>query len=196
MIQPQYKPSKVPDGAVFDRLTVVGTARKKGWWTYYQCKCRCGRDAVVCGRELVYHKTRSCGCLQKETASKNSRRLPKGEAARNRLFSYYRWVASKRNLNWSLSSRQFSKITSSACHYCGQPPSAHFKTKETFGDYVYNGVDRKNNAVGYTPENSVPCCKQCNFAKRNLPYAEFKAWLGKAGAWQLRRAQATTTASA
>jgi hypothetical protein len=35
------------------------------------------------------------------------------------------------------------------------------------------GLDRKDNSGGYTPENTVPCCKDCNSLKSNtLSYDE------------------------
>jgi hypothetical protein len=45
-----------------------------------------------------------------------------------------------------------------------------------------NGIDRADNALGYTVENSVSCCKICNIAKRDLTIEEFIFWgkrLGK-----------------
>lgn len=46
---------------------------------------------------------------------------------------------------------------------------------------IYNGIDRIDNAKGYTIENSVTCCKRCNFAKRNMSYDEFISWGKKLG---------------
>jgi hypothetical protein len=59
------------------------------------------------------------------------------------------------------------------CFYCGH--------SEIYG---VNGVDRKDNAVGYTLENSVPCCATCNFAKRQMTVAEFIAWVDRVHAYQ------------
>lgn len=44
-------------------------------------------------------------------------------------------------------------------------------------EYVHNGVDRVDNALGYTPDNCVPCCSRCNYAKRAMPRGEFENWL-------------------
>lgn len=176
-----YKPSKIPAGAIYGRLTVIGVAHKKGWWTYYTCRCRCGQTACVCGRELAYGKTKSCGCLQRETAPKNSQRLPSGVAAQNKLFYRYRWAAKKRGLVWKLSETAFRKLALDVCHYCGDSPKQIHRTEDGNGDFVYNGVDRKDNEIGYVENNCVSCCKQCNFAKRNLNYPDFIAWLIRAG---------------
>lgn len=36
-----------------------------------------------------------------------------------------------------------------------------------------NGVDRRNNLVGYEVENSIPCCTHCNRIKLNYSEEEF-----------------------
>jgi hypothetical protein len=45
------------------------------------------------------------------------------------------------------------------------------------GDYVYNGIDRLDSSRGYEMGNVVPCCKQCNWAKNDIPYDEFLDWI-------------------
>ena len=37
------------------------------------------------------------------------------------------------------------------------------------------GIDRADNELGYTIENSVPCCTICNLMKRTLPKEVFIA---------------------
>ena len=44
---------------------------------------------------------------------------------------------------------------------------------------MYNGIDRKDNNLGYTPKNVVPCCSVCNFAKKNMPFDAFMAWIAR-----------------
>lgn len=56
-------------GQRFGRLVVMeraGVKRRAAWL----CKCDCGKTKVVDGRELRNGRTRSCGCLLKEVASK------------------------------------------------------------------------------------------------------------------------------
>jgi hypothetical protein len=177
-----YLPSKIPNNAIFDRLQVLGTAsvKKRRWDTCYVCRCSCGNEKIICGRQLVYGKTKSCGCLQHEAAKRNSPRLLPGEAAFNRLFYHYKWYAKRRKYTWSFTKNEFKTLSLKPCHYCGTLPAAVFKNKETFGGCTYNGIDRKDNGAGYTPDNSVPCCKQCNFAKRNVAYTDFISWLKRA----------------
>jgi len=76
-------------------------------------------------------------------------------------FSAYQRSADKRGYDFNLSYEQFETLFNKDCHYCGVKHS--------------KGVDRADNTIGYTPDNSVPCCKICNYMKRDTPYEEFKA---------------------
>jgi hypothetical protein len=47
------------------------------------------------------------------------------------------------------------------------------KHNVAYGDYVYNGIDRKNNSLGYVSNNCVPCCSECNLMKRKMSVNQF-----------------------
>lgn len=49
-------------GKIFGRLTVVGYAGKSKW----NCRCECGKSAVVGSAQLTRADVRSCGCLARE----------------------------------------------------------------------------------------------------------------------------------
>jgi hypothetical protein len=61
----------------------------------YRCLCDCGKEKIIRGHDLSAGKTKSCGCLYKEIASK---RLPKhGHASRNCVSpTYSSWQAMKK----------------------------------------------------------------------------------------------------
>lgn len=40
-----------------------------------------------------------------------------------------------------------------------------------------NGIDRVDSNIGYTKDNSVPCCKYCNFAKHTMSEDDFYVWV-------------------
>ena len=52
-------------------------------------------------------------------------------------------------------------LISHPCVYCGET-----KLRMT--------LDRKDNTIGHTKNNVVPCCIRCNYARGNMPY---DAWL-------------------
>jgi len=163
-------------GQKFNRLTVIKFSHMDKWrGTHWLCKCDCGNEKIVSGRNLKYGLIKSCGCLQKESNKK--RTLPEGIAARNAAIYYHKHNAKQRNLEQILTDEQIIAIHKENCHYCGTPPSNISSQLRVNGLYVYNGIDRLNNEKGYTLDNVVPCCKQCNHAKSDQTYDEFMNWL-------------------
>lgn len=71
---------------------------------------------------------------------------------------------------------QFKVLIGMNCTYCGKPG--------VVGDW--NGMDRvdNKNAV-YSVDTVVPCCKECNYAKRSMPYDAWMAWLDRITAFHL-----------
>lgn len=47
------------------------------------------------------------------------------------------------------------------------------KIKSTWGDYLYNGIDRFDNNIHYILSNCVPCCKICNRMKHTMTAQEW-----------------------
>lgn len=54
-------------GQRFGRLTVVSPAPNIGSHTAWRCLCDCGASTIVKTYRLTTRKTKSCGCLQKQT---------------------------------------------------------------------------------------------------------------------------------
>lgn len=48
---------------VLKRVMADGTKKKESHWL---CRCDCGQEKVINGKNLEYGKTNSCGCLKKE----------------------------------------------------------------------------------------------------------------------------------
>ena len=156
-------------GMIFNRLTAIKPVGKtKQGSIRWFCECACGGSNIVSAAHLRLGSTKGCGCLF---------RFPEGEAAFNKCYGEYkRKCATDRNHKWKLSMEQFRKITSSNCYYCEQVPSNCQKGATFNGSYMYNGVDRINNKRGYTIDNCVPCCFDCNKAKGTKTTKEFKEW--------------------
>lgn len=68
-----HPPIKDWIGKRFGRLTVTGYTGKEGGIHRWTCKCDCGNTTVVGQTLLQSGKTRSCGCLRKETLKDNLR---------------------------------------------------------------------------------------------------------------------------
>lgn len=66
----------------------------------------------------------------------------------------YKSVAAKKGNEFILTPEDFAEIVGQPCKYCGE-------------DSKRIGVDRVDNSKGYTKENCAPCCKDCNYMKKN-----------------------------
>jgi len=162
-------------GRKFGRWTVIRRSypnrRTRSMWL---CKCECGKEKIVYGQDLRTNHTQSCGCLKTEKS-----RLTFGLSNLRTLILHYKHNAEKRRLDFNLTEKQFEEITQQNCYYCGAKPNNTSTGKRTFGDYIYNGLDRVDNSKGYTIDNVVPCCKVCNRAKDTITLQEFQDWIEK-----------------
>lgn len=60
-------------GQVFGRLTVIGDAGNKNRISMWLCRCECNTEKVVTRRDLQTGDTKSCGCLNIESAGERLR---------------------------------------------------------------------------------------------------------------------------
>ena len=172
---------------VFGRLTVIKYTQKidKYGSAIWLCLCSCGKQKETPSDSLNTGKTKSCGCLQRETASaawKNKdcwNKLPPGTSSFNSLYGSYRRGAKNRNIVFSLTKETFKIITQQNCYYCKEEPKQFIKGSKIKTHYLYNGIDRRDNNEGYTKQNALACCKNCNYAKQQLSESDFLSLIAK-----------------
>ena len=72
--------------------------------------------------------------------------------------------AKRKNIDFSLTYEEFlAFIEKKECFYCNTPIR-----REPFGNKVYSyNLDRENNKLGYSKDNLVVCCWNCNNLKGN-----------------------------
>ena len=144
-------------GRRFGRWTVVKVVpkdhKKYNKHALYFCRCDCGTERIVAAIHLRSGNSQSCDCLRVERVSKRP-----FESLYNRLV--------RRNKNVTLSYEAFCTFTEHKnCHYC--------KTSIRWRVSGYN-LDRKNNNLGYSLDNCVVCCGDCNRTKGDrYTYEEF-----------------------
>jgi hypothetical protein len=179
------KPRKDLTGKRFGRLLALSYTKGSVW----ACKCDCGKIITTGGYSLSVGWTKSCGCIRLEVCCTRLKAItlvniqPEGFAAKKELYRRYKSGASKRGLPFLLDLEQFLEVATKCCHYCGRKPSQLAITeragsrKAIYGNLLYSGVDRKDSSLGYTLENTLPCCRICNRAKSNLSYEIFIEYL-------------------
>ncbi len=96
----------------------------------------------------------------------------------NRLFHTHK--NKKESLDY-LDMDIWKNIVFKPCHYCGgfdekktrSRSVIETETKTNRSHVFMNGVDRIDSSLGYTINNSVPCCYRCNWMKTDLPIEQF-----------------------
>jgi hypothetical protein len=81
-------------------------------------------------------------------------------------FRRYKSSAKKRELAMNINLDNFRELISKPCNYCGE-------------NEKQRGIDRVDNSIGYIKENSVSCCKTCNFMKKTMTKEEFLNHINK-----------------
>ena len=193
---PSTTPSRDLTGQVFGRLTVCEPDGRDKWGKWFWiCSCTCGQLTRSLDNNLLRGASLSCGCLRTEKAVATAGSIapgtalnlkPPGSVGFRQLLNQYKSNAKNRALSFELSDEQFKELTTLACHYCNSPPtqisySTAARTQESRkrSAYVYNGVDRADNTKGYTVDNCVTCCGNCNKAKLDMSYQEFNEWIDR-----------------
>lgn len=158
-------------GKKFGLLTAVKFVGRKDNKTLYECICECGSKKIMNYTTLEYGKAKSCGCLRFQNLEKSQH---------NSMFSMYKYSAKRRNIKFKLTFKQFKILISGNCYYCDTRPYhkpinrivKEGKLSKIRGIFA-NGIDRKDNSVGYIIKNCVSCCSDCNYMKQDLSIDKF-----------------------
>ena len=163
------------EGQRFGRLVALqDIGRNNRKLRLWKCLCDCGQLTTVSMSDLKKGGTNSCGCLARELSSERGKK-PVGESSLTFLFYRYKIEAEKRDLEFSLTRKQFRKLTQRNCFYCGIKPYKTTCRPGANGEFIYNGIDRVNNIKGYIVDNCVTCCSMCNNMKHAYTQQNFLA---------------------
>lgn len=146
--------SELSEGQQFGRLTVLRETSRLPIRTYL-CRCSCGKEKTISVSNLVWGKTKSCGCLKAELTAARSTTHGCG----NRKNDLYR-------LWGEIKTRCYNKNCKAYGWYGGRGIRMYREWKDDFHkfkEYVETTIgqkpgpayslDRVNNALGYVPDN-------------------------------------------
>ncbi len=158
-------------GKQFGSLTVIEIAKGRSpeGRILWQCTCTCGRSTcakIITVRSSTLNEGRANSCRMHQ----HDQTIP---VATRMYFGSVRTRAEKRGYTFALTLEEFCSIIQQPCHYCGAIDIRSSKSRYGHFTPVQNGVDRYDNAQGYTTENSVPCCAKCNRAKLAMTAQEY-----------------------
>lgn len=160
-------------GKKYNRLTVLSILKKgnRGNWSV-ECICDCGTKITTLKHSLVFGNTNSCGCYRNDKM-KEAWQLEIGQSSLNHLYKVYKRRAKLKGVSFILDLQEFKKLTKGNCYYCNIEPKQVINIKSCNGEYIYNGIDRVDNNIGYILSNCVSCCKICNRMKMEHNIKDF-----------------------
>lgn len=170
---------RIVNGQRYGYLTPVRFITSRNAW---ECTCICGKIVYRLGAALLKYKYPNCGCKKGLHAMLSDQR-----AHKNAIIATYVRHAKSRGHTFELSFDEAVRLFESSCHYCDKPPSNERTVKPSrrvrnkyncnITTYYYSGIDRVDSSKGYTVDNCVPCCFQCNWSKSNCSLEEWRAWV-------------------
>ena len=160
---------------------VVGYDNTRPRHKIYDLQClKCG-DIISTAVKAFNKNCKKCGSWGPVGDKKSKRETT---APERQLWNKYKHGAKDRFIEFSISDELFAEIVHQKCFYCGKSPTQIMTLKRLHNNtLIYNGVDRFDNTQGYTKENCVPCCWECNQAKRNY---SIDTWISMVTQWSER----------
>lgn len=170
-------------------LLAKGTTGKKasdGSIIYlFECPY-CGKDFESTKQNLKPKTGRKfgkdhCGCQTYTRRATRvgippSNKLSDLERTVSQIVQSYSASAKVKGLSFALDKEFITSIVFKNCFYCGCVPNS-VKTlgqgKWKRNSLPTNGIDKLNSDIGYTEENVVPCCTECNYFKSNISFENF-----------------------
>jgi hypothetical protein len=101
--------------------------------------------------------------LKKAKERELKRRKEIKEVRMRHRYHKYKRGAKIRDLLFELTKEEAYVFFQLDCYYCGSIPDPE------------NGIDRKDNNIGYIVSNCVPCCWDCNRMKADITVDDFLA---------------------
>lgn len=149
--------------------------------TYADAVCDCG-NSIVHRLLTDFKRGKTYGCAKCQYLFNLGKvppnKLSEGESSFHEICRSYENGAKARHLVFELSKDDMRILFRGNCFYCGKEPQQCRKRRiGSNGEFRYNGIDRKDNTLGYMSSNCVSCCGHCNFAKNKTSFSDFIRWI-------------------
>lgn len=124
----------------------------------YTLKTKGGRAKFCCSPHYLQCPAQRLrrGAITRVT---HARQQINGVVLRRGILRQYKRQAVDRGIKWTITDNHFYNLMRGLCYYCGYQPTTPLQ---------FNGIDRFEESLGYTPQNAVPCCAECASIKTDL----------------------------
>lgn len=173
-------PNKIESGNVYGQLTVLewaGTSTTGKVKHYWKVSCTCGSVTKKRADLIPLGKCADCAraeqaarMLGKNKGENNSRYIK--DRTKYSLSKKVRAIIKTAKYPIELTEEDVYDLITKPCNYCGGLPDFKDAALGKWPKGV-NGLDRVDSTKHYTKENTVSCCKQCNYMKNAWTVEEF-----------------------
>jgi len=143
-------------GQKFGRLLPIKSVGKNRHGQYqWLCKCSCGEEKIIDGNSLRNSKTKSCGCLRRETSNKTCRSRIIHGYSNTPIYSMWQRINGKCKNKNNIEYKNYVKQGVSVCYrWSDKNPKGFQNFYEDVGDPPEGlTLDRINNRGDYKPNN-------------------------------------------
>lgn len=123
---------------------------KKTHLTLWECVCDCGNTKIVSSSNLVQGVTKSCGCIAKKAGGDAVKR---GEV---RLYRIWSSIRSRTGVKKGAKEGTLRIYANRGITMCNEWKESYLSFRDWALNNGYNDtlvIDRKNNEMGYSPDN-------------------------------------------
>ena len=121
------------------------------------------RQCIDCDKTIHFGgaiRCIDCNLIKRRATAKANKEKYQYHKQPKYRYNAYKRGAEKRGYEFLLTVDEFTELWNKPCHYCNVSIEGI-------------GIDRKDNSLGYTLDNTVTCCTQCNWMKNTIGYKEF-----------------------
>lgn len=166
-------------GQKFGTWTVIEEAgRTRDKTVIWLCKCQCGTVRKISGNALRAGYSKHCGCLRdRRIIFRKDKESNRQLAIFKQLYANLRSRNNKCKNKNLVSFDDFISLSKCNCYYCNAPPFNIAKDSKPHINkdiLYYTGLDQVIAGSGYSKNNIVPCCINCNRIKNILSKDDFK----------------------
>ncbi len=178
-------------GSKYKNLTVLKDLGYINGNNHYSCLCTCGEIIELRISRILHQKSTHKGCKGIMNKIHFNLKYSPQESSFRAKASNYKAIAKQRKISFDLNIDDTILLLKQNCFYCDKEPNNTYNAVERnrnpqkqynfykIDEYniKYSGIDRLDNNFGYSLNNVVSCCKECNTAKLDRTQIEFREWI-------------------